>query len=252
VTGEEIIPELIGVAAQSIVENANRLGLTWTLRLATVIAVKGGGIVDAIYDGDTEAISMVSMIGTTYMGGRVYVIAVPPAGNYIIGYPPTYQAPRYINANATDAGTLLTTSAEAAVPSASWDAEPEFSFYSHRLYRIDIQVGVFNAAATNSVSRIRVRQGSASTSGQQLGFWQASTSTANVSSSSVASFTGQAYAKGGSQVVTTQLSLTLQRQSGAANISLYGDADMPATVAIIDVGSSEELSGLAVLATEIT
>ena len=33
----EVIPEAIAVATQSIVANARRLGLTWTMSLATVV-----------------------------------------------------------------------------------------------------------------------------------------------------------------------------------------------------------------------
>jgi hypothetical protein len=72
--------------AQAIVENAQRLGLTWTLRLATVVDGSNAGAIVATYDGDTIPIAMTSMIGTLSVGQRVYVIQVPPSGNFITGF----------------------------------------------------------------------------------------------------------------------------------------------------------------------
>ena len=81
---EQIAPELIGTGAQAVVENAKRLGLTWTIRLATISDATNGAVM-AIYDGDTVAIGMTSMIGAVFTGQRVYVIQVPPSGNFIAG-----------------------------------------------------------------------------------------------------------------------------------------------------------------------
>jgi hypothetical protein len=78
----QIAPDLIGIGAQAIVDNAKRLGLTWTLTLATVTSINP---VQAITDGDTVIIGMTSMIGPLTLGQRVYVIQVPPSGNFIVG-----------------------------------------------------------------------------------------------------------------------------------------------------------------------
>jgi hypothetical protein len=75
-------PELVGVGVQTVVEDANRLGLTWQLKLATVT---DNSPAQAIYDGDTAAIGMVSMIGSLEVGARVYVLVVPPSGNFVVG-----------------------------------------------------------------------------------------------------------------------------------------------------------------------
>ena len=158
----------------------------------------------------------------------------------------------YRSANSSNNGTLVTTSAEAAVPAASWDEEPTYTFVSDRIYQLDLQCGVYNSAATDSVARIRVRKGSASTTGQQLAFWQASPTSANIGSSSVGSFCGRAYVKNNSgSNVSTKLSLTIEKQSGAANVSLYGDADMPVTLVVRDIGDADEQIGQADVATEI-
>ena len=87
--------EPVGEATQAqiaaIVGNAQRLGLTWTLRQATITDVNP--TVLGIYDGDTGGIAgqggtpiaMTSMIGSLLLGQRVYVIGVPPSGNFVVG-----------------------------------------------------------------------------------------------------------------------------------------------------------------------
>lgn len=68
---------------QAIVDNAQRLGFTWGLRLATVTSVNADGTVRVMFDGDTVSINAISMIGTLTVRNRVYVISVPPAGQFI-------------------------------------------------------------------------------------------------------------------------------------------------------------------------
>lgn len=72
---------------QQVVSEANRLGLTWTIKLATVVASSlTGGLAVVVVDGDTVPIRVSSMVGVPPAGARVYVICTPPAGNYIVGY----------------------------------------------------------------------------------------------------------------------------------------------------------------------
>lgn len=82
--------------AQSVVEQARRLGLIWTLRFATVVDGTDPGHVSAIFDGpsdasvataDSTAKDLVSIIGTLAPGRRVLVATVPPSGQYIVGGP---------------------------------------------------------------------------------------------------------------------------------------------------------------------
>lgn len=66
-------------------ENADRLGLTWGLRPATVYDYNfDTGDCTAIYDGDEEPIGMVSCAGPLLPGFRVMAMQVPPSGNFII------------------------------------------------------------------------------------------------------------------------------------------------------------------------
>ena len=66
---------------QAVVENAQRLGLTWALRPATVASSDP----TATFDGDTAPIAMTSLIGTVRPGQRVRALIVPPSGNFIVG-----------------------------------------------------------------------------------------------------------------------------------------------------------------------
>src|SRR4030095_1763948 len=81
----EEAPSLISVGASAIVDNAERLGLTWNLRYGTVTSATPLAVT---YDGDTEAIPMTSLVGVLNAGGRVSCIAVPPSGNYVVGFTP--------------------------------------------------------------------------------------------------------------------------------------------------------------------
>jgi hypothetical protein len=79
-------PSLIGVGAQSIVDRARQLGLTWTLRPATVVTfVVATGTATVQFDGDTATLGVVSLIGQVSPNQRVMCMSVPPGGNFIIG-----------------------------------------------------------------------------------------------------------------------------------------------------------------------
>jgi hypothetical protein len=76
---------LISVGAQAIVDQAQTLGLSWTLRPATVASSTRDRIT-VVFDGDTVAINATNMTGELLLGGaRVYCIMVPQTGNFIVG-----------------------------------------------------------------------------------------------------------------------------------------------------------------------
>lgn len=82
---------------QALIENAQRLGLIWVRRPATISSADLGAVT-AIFDGDTEPIAMTSMIGPVGVDQRVYVDIVPPAGNFIVGIVVTsWIAPTLLN-----------------------------------------------------------------------------------------------------------------------------------------------------------
>jgi len=77
--------DLFGIGAQTIVENALRLGLIWRMRMGTVTSVSTSGEAEVRLDADNLSIPVVSMIGYVDENDRVYVITVPPAGNFMVG-----------------------------------------------------------------------------------------------------------------------------------------------------------------------
>lgn len=75
--------DLAVAQVQAIIENAQKLGLVWVLRPATVV---GDSPILATQDGDTEPIAHTSLIGSVFADQRVWVLVVPPSGNYIVGF----------------------------------------------------------------------------------------------------------------------------------------------------------------------
>lgn len=73
-------------AVRAIVDNAPALGLVWSLRPATVSTDSiDESNIQAVLDGDTVVLGMVSLIGPQLENDRVMVATVPPAGLFIIG-----------------------------------------------------------------------------------------------------------------------------------------------------------------------
>jgi hypothetical protein len=78
------LTQVIGAAAQGLVANASRLGLTWQLHLASVGAVIGEDVYLTI-DGDKTTVVGKTMIGPIAPIQRVYVLAIPPGGLFVVG-----------------------------------------------------------------------------------------------------------------------------------------------------------------------
>lgn len=73
-------------AGKEVAVQGDRLGLQWGLRTATVKTVSATqNLVMATFDGDSVPVPMFSMCGTAIRGARVYVLSVPPQGNYVVG-----------------------------------------------------------------------------------------------------------------------------------------------------------------------
>ena len=100
-TNEELLPSLLSTQAEAMVERAKHLGLTWTLRPATVTDL--GANPSVICDGDTAVLGAISLIGQVFDGKRVTMLQIPPGGNFIIG---TYGEGQFYQAR-----TTLTTAA---------------------------------------------------------------------------------------------------------------------------------------------
>lgn len=233
--GPELSPaETAEATAAAVAERGKSLGLTWGLRLATVVDGTNPQAVLATYDGDDTPIDMVSMIGTLPASARVYAMQVPPGGNFIIA--DTGAPAGFLAANTTNNGTVATgTGTEQAVPSANWDNEPTFVFPPGRMFEVNVVGGAFNSLGTAQAANIRVREGAQTIVGTVLGTWE-HISPAGYLGAAI-SFTYITYIKNSrTSVVSTKLSLTIQRILGAGSYSLYGDATVPLAVAVKDIG----------------
>lgn len=80
--------EDIGTGIQAMVETFQRLGLMWRLVKGTVFdsASNTPTLTLVTLDTDDNPSNCVSMIGTVAPDTRVYVLVVPPQGNYIVGF----------------------------------------------------------------------------------------------------------------------------------------------------------------------
>ena len=70
---------------QSVQENAQRLGLIWTLTPALVIDASPLTVLPDSPDTSSAPIPAISLLGTLTAGQRVMLMAVPPAGQYVCG-----------------------------------------------------------------------------------------------------------------------------------------------------------------------
>jgi len=145
------------------------------------------------------------------------------------------------------AGTVAASAgAEVAIPAASWATEPEVTVDPGRLMKATLVFGGFPSAATNSMTQIVLRKGSATVVGTILSWWQAQYTTAAAANLTYQTLIGYFRNSTGSPV-TTKLSVTNGRLNGAASTSFYGDANLPLTLVVEDIGLASEhpaLSGV--------
>lgn len=209
--------ELLATPALALASDADRLGLTWKLRPATVM--DGGdptGILLQI-DGDTTPMNGYSLIGPLQVGARVMCALVPPSGTYIVGYVGAAGNETVAGARAVDTtgiGIILTTSGgtEADIP--------------------DLSISNATLAQGNLYSfqgNIAINGGGGSAS--FLFRWREQTA---LTGSVVASFIYLPLGSGFNDTKvfdatyrpisskTTSYHLSVQRVAGAANMSIYG------------------------------
>lgn len=81
--------ELVDTAVAAVQTQAAELGLSWHLHQATVLDGATPSLVKLRMDGDTLASAVTfatSMVGALVVGARVFVLEVPPAGLYVVGW----------------------------------------------------------------------------------------------------------------------------------------------------------------------
>lgn len=87
-----IEPDLIGSAVEELINQAKRLGLTWSIIPGTVSSVSSSsGLWPAsntwvVQDNDSNPTRAMSLVGPVAESTRVMLMHVPPQGNYIIGF----------------------------------------------------------------------------------------------------------------------------------------------------------------------
>ena len=242
------LPGVIASAVQQVVSDSRGLGLTWTLRIATILTTSPLTI---IYDGDTDTSNAVSMIGPLAPLQRIYSLIVPPSGNFVVGCLNTTLG--NMGANTSTGGTVVTTpagGAETAVPAGSWNAEPTYFFEPKVIYKATVSgFMIESTGAGSTVGLIRIRRGSASTTGTVLGLAE-KFSPAGFGGLTQ-SFCYVMYFKNNtSDVVRTKLSLTINGVIGGGTWSLYGTAnDAPLAVVVESVGSITANLGLSFVPT---
>lgn len=131
-------------------DNAARLGLTWDLATATV---DDPTIPTVIFDSDTaQVVTPVVNIGNIPIAGdRVWVAAVPPAGNYMIGRAPLPD-PAHMGIESTNAAFAagITTSATYVNLPGPPTVTIVKAYLTTRL-RVDIHATVQSSLANTSV-----------------------------------------------------------------------------------------------------
>jgi hypothetical protein len=237
------LPGIVTSAVEQVLENPRALGLSWSLRMATVL---GTTPLVVVYDGDTEVVNAISMIGPLAQGARCYVILVPPSGNFVVG---TINVTiGYLGANVTNTGTGATTpvgGAETAVASATWASEPTYSFDDDTIYKATLTGFLIESTgAGGAVSFLRIRKGSATTSGTQLGLVELF-SPAGFGGLTM-SYSHTLYFKNSSgSTVRTKLSLSINGVIGAGQWTITGDnTNVPLSLVIESVGSIFAFPGL--------
>lgn len=136
---------LINTAVQEIIKQAQALGLTWTLRMATVTTASSANLT-ITFDGDTVAISATNI--TRYRltsGDRVYCIMVPQSGNFIFGFATQLGITTNFNAVAT-AGTTV------SATYVNMPGSPSTTFNKGSSSGTNLLVGVFASAFNSAIS----------------------------------------------------------------------------------------------------
>lgn len=153
-------PEDVGIGIQTMVETFQRLGLMWRLVKGTVFdAANTPTLTLVTFDTDDDPSNCISMIGQVAAGTRVYVMVVPPQGNYIIGLG-SYGS--IINENGVGAASATDSTTSATYVNMA-GASTSFSFTkasSGTRLKATMNVGAFISGAANTRPGFAVQIGS--------------------------------------------------------------------------------------------
>lgn len=157
-----------------------------------------------------------------------------------------------IGANMTDNGVVVTTvgGTEIAVPSTGWDAEPTIDFLPGRMFKATITGESINSLATTERAEIRIRKGAATITGTLLNRFQQTYPALAAGSAQNLTLVGY-FKNSSSNTVSSKLSLTITRATGAGTFSLNSAGNRPLVVLVEDMGDLTTGAG-ANMATQLT
>ncbi|HEX8106113.1 MAG TPA: hypothetical protein VF516_00230 [Kofleriaceae bacterium] len=144
------------------------------------------------------------------------------------------------------------TGAEVAMTAWTGGVSSTFLFKAGWVHEMVIQFGGSDSTAGSSAGRqiARVRKGVNTIVGQQLALMYLSTVG---NSGAVTTGSATRYVKNATGAdISTQIGMTIQRQTGAGTITLYGDTDVPLTLAMRPLGLISQLTNFAAVAVSIT
>jgi hypothetical protein len=203
---------LIGLGAQALIDNAKRLGLTWQLRLATVVDGISANQLLVKLDGDDTPITAVSMVGFVSTNRRVYVISVPPSGNFVVGW---------ISGNFPQrVATTVRTTAGAGFTAETIQDSVTANLMANVNYRV-VWEGKVQSTIADGYARMRLREDAVAGT-QMQGVQQ---STAFAASQSFPVLVTAEYLSPTNQTKT--FVLTGFRQAGTGTLSCFADANNP-------------------------
>lgn len=227
---EQEAPALISTGAQALVDGARRLGLTWTLRPATVTLIDSNptsGLATITYDGDSVPVAAVSLIGVVTPLDRVMGLVIPPSGNFIISLSTSISRPYAPGRGTVGSHTEMVNQTGITTVATIMTTDQTINFRNGRAYAWCMAHSHFSSGAGF------LAQYTADLAGGGLGMHMGNHRTEGASS------TGVWHSKIAvcTSDVSDQAILTAAAVSG--NISILGSASAPREFWVEDVGPAE-------------
>jgi hypothetical protein len=229
---------------QAVQTQAAPLGLNWALRVGTVLlGTDPAAVILRLDGGDLVKVNGFSMVGPLIPGMRVYVMEVPPAGQYVVGFVAGNLGwgRGIVKWASRDTASSTTTAADAGV--LQLDGVPLEAGRMYRIWTSDLHL---DSSVANDEIRTRIRYsltGTATTADAVLP--GASGHVRQVDQNVSEDRTLQTmYVPASNQ--TMSLLLCVGRIAGTGNVRISNtDADNLIVMAVEDVGPAQAQSGVA-------
>lgn len=225
-------PSLIGEGTKALQDRAKHLGLSWTMRRATIVKINNQDVAQVLaqYDGDDKEIGMYNATGRQlYMGQRVYGLFVPPSANYVIGF---------VQQDIEIARTRRTSNKMGITTESPLLRIDNILTTEGSLYRVEGRVSVTNVT-TQIVARLRYSTAGVATTGSTA----LEESVGNSVNSGLNSAGGTLYVIGYYTAGSAPLSVLLSLQAGVA-VEVFGTNDEHCELVVTKVGVDPGLTGV--------